>query len=37
MNAVDTGLVDHKLRVYASKEDLPKEEQLAYKMAKMVC
>jgi len=36
MKAVDRGLVNHKLRVYASKENLPKEEQLAYKIAKMV-
>jgi len=37
MNALDKGLEYHKLRVYKSKENLPKEKQLAYKIAKMVC
>ena len=37
MKGIDKGLEYHKLRVYKSKENLPKEEQLAYKIAKMVC
>ena len=31
------GMTNHKLRVYSSKENLSKEEQLAYKIANMVC
>ena len=30
------GMINHKLRVYTSRENLPKEQQLAHKIANMV-
>lgn len=37
MKASNSDLVYHNLRVYASKENLPKKDQLAFKIAKMIC